>query len=100
MVRTIIFSVALVIAAAVLGHQVKQVGGGRETISVKGLAEKPVTADRAEWTVTLQSQGATIAEALNRLRKEKPALDQFFARAGFEGAAVTASNESSEPNYE
>jgi uncharacterized protein len=100
MVRTIIFSVALVIAAAVLGYQVKQVGGGRETISVKGLAEKPVKADRAEWTITLQSQGATIAEALNRLRKEKPALDQFLARAGFEGAAVTASNESSEPNYE
>jgi hypothetical protein len=100
MVRTIIFSVALVIAAAVLGYQVKQVGGGRETISVKGLAEKPVKADRAEWTITVQVQGATIAEALAKLRKEKPAVDGFLARAGFDAAAVTSSNESSEPNFE
>jgi uncharacterized protein len=100
MLRTIIFAVALVIAAAVLGYQVKQVGGGRETISVKGLAEKPIKADRAEWTVRLQVQGATIAEALGKLRKERPALDQFLLTAGFEKAALTESNESTEPNYE
>ena len=56
MVRTLIFSVALVIAAAVLGYQVKQVGGGRDTISVKGLAEKPVKADRAEWGMKQYTQ--------------------------------------------
>ena len=100
MLRTIIFSVALVIAASVLGYQVKQVGGGRESISVKGLAEKPVKADRAEWTVSLQVKGATIADALGKLRKERPALDQFLGKAGFDAAALTESNESTEPNFE
>jgi uncharacterized protein len=100
MLRTIIFSVALIIAASVLGYQVKQVGGGRESISVKGLAEKPVKADRAEWTVTLQVKGATIADALGKLRKERPALDEFLAKAGFEAAVLTESNESTDPNYE
>jgi hypothetical protein len=99
-IRTIIFSVALVIAAAILGYQVKQVGGGRETISVKGLAEKPVKADRAEWSITLQLQGATIAEALGKLRREKPALDKFLADGGFDKQALTESNESTEPNFE
>jgi hypothetical protein len=100
MLRTIIFSVALIIAASVLGYQVKQVGGGRESISVKGLAEKPIKADRAEWTVNLQVKGATIADALGKLRKERPALDQFLGKAGFEAAVLTESNESAEPNYE
>jgi hypothetical protein len=100
MIRTVIFSIALILAAAILGYQVKQVGGGRETISVKGLAEKPIKADRAEWTVALQAQGATIAEALGKLRKEKPALDQFLATAGFDAGTLTESNESAEPNYE
>ena len=100
MLRTVIFSVALVVAAAILGYQVKQVGGGRESISVKGLAEKPIKADRAEWTVSLQVKGATIAEALGKLRKERPALDQFLATAGFDAASLTESNESTEPNYE
>ncbi len=100
MIRTVIFSIALIIAAAVLGFQVKQVGGGRESISVKGLAEKPIKADRAEWTVRLQVKGANNAEALARLRKEKPALDHFLATVGFERAALTESNEAVEPNYE
>jgi uncharacterized protein len=100
MIRTVIFSVALILAAAVLGFQVKQVGGGRETISVKGLAEKPVKADRAEWTVRLQVKGATIADALGKLRRERPALDEFLVKSGFEKSALTESNEAVEPNYE
>jgi uncharacterized protein len=100
MLRSVIFSIALVIAASVLGYQVKQVGGGRESISVKGLAEKPVKADRAEWRVMLQVKGPTTAEALARLRRERPALDQFLAGAGFDAASRSDSNEATEPNYE
>jgi uncharacterized protein len=99
-IRTIIFSLALIVAAAVLGYQVKQVGGGRETISVKGLAEKPVKADRAEWTVRIQVKGPTIADALGRLRRERPALDEFLAKSGFDKGAIAESNEAVEPNYE
>ena len=100
MIRTVIFSLALIISAAILGYQVKQVGGGRETISVKGLAEKPIRADRVEWTVRIQVKGASNADALARLRKERPAVDEFLARAGFGTAAVSVSNEAVEPNYE
>ncbi len=100
MLRTVIFSIALIVAASVLGYQVKQVGGGRESISVKGLAEKPVKADRAEWTVRIQVQGGTIAEALDKLRRERPQLDGFLAKAGFEAGAIVESNEAVEPNYE
>jgi hypothetical protein len=100
MLRTVVFSIALIIAASVLGYQVKQVGGGRETISVKGLAEKPVKADRAEWKVMIQVKGDTIADALARLRRERPQLDGFLAQSGFDAATVSASNESAEPNYE
>jgi uncharacterized protein len=100
MFRTLIFSVALVIAAAVLGYQIKQVGGGRESISVKGLAEKPIKADRAEWRVMIQVKGDSSADALAKLRRERPLLDQFLATAGFDQASLSDSNESTEPNYE
>src|SRR5688572_5365259 len=100
MLRTVVFSIALVIAASVLGYQVKQVGGGRDTISVKGLAEKPVRADRAEWTVRLQVRGDSIAQALASLRRERPQLDGFLEKAGFDKAAYSETNEAVEPNYE
>jgi uncharacterized protein len=100
MIRTVIFSVALIIAAAVLGLQVKQVGRGTQSISVKGLAEKAVTADAAEWTVGLQVQGATLAEALAKLRRERPALDEFLAKAGITKEEIRDAVEDTEPNYE
>jgi hypothetical protein len=100
MLRTFLFSVALVLAAFVLGYQVKQVGGGHQAISVKGLAEKTVKADSAEWTVGLQAQGATLADALAKLRRERPALDEFLAKAGFKPDAIIEANEDTEPNYE
>ncbi len=100
MLRTVIFSIALVIAASVLGYQVKQVGGGRESISVKGLAEKPVKADRAEWRVMIQVKGDTIAGALEKLRKERPQLDAFLVKSGFAPDSLAESNEAVEPNYE
>lgn len=100
MLRTLVFSIALVLAAAVLGYQVRQLGAGRQTISVKGLAEKPVKADRAEWRVQIQVKGDTIPDALAKLRRERPQLDAFLAQAGFEKASVGETNEAVEPNYE
>jgi hypothetical protein len=35
-------------AAFIFGIQAKQIGAGKQSIAVKGLAEKPVTADYAE----------------------------------------------------
>jgi hypothetical protein len=48
----------------------------------------------------LQVKGATNADALAALRKQKPALDQFLAGAGFEKTVLVESNEAVEPNYE
>ena len=84
MLRTVIFSIALIIAAAVLGYQVKQVGGGREIHFGEGPGRKahqgrPRGVDRA----ACRCKGATIADALGKLRREKPALDQFLVDGGF-----------------
>lgn len=86
-------------AAFIFGIQAKQIGAGRQSIAVKGLAEKPVTADYAEWTVGLRLQGGTFAEALEKLRKERPALDSFLSAQGFAADAVKSGRESVTPNF-
>jgi hypothetical protein len=50
--------------------------------------------------VRLQVRGDSIADALGKLRRERPQLDGFLASAGFDKAALTESNEAVEPNYE
>jgi hypothetical protein len=87
-------------AAFVLGVQVKHIGSGRQSISVKGLAEKPVKADTAEWTIGIRVYGATFAATLARLREERPVLDRFLERQGFNKIDLRESDESVDPNME
>lgn len=96
--ESIIIAVAAVLAAAVLGSQLKVIGSGQQTISVKGLAEKSVRADQVEWTISLNVNGSTFVEALAKLRKEKPSLDQFLDKAGIDVKMRTDSREFVEPH--
>ncbi len=85
-------------AAFIFGIQAKQIGAAKQSISVKGLAEKPIAADYAEWTVGLRVQGGTFADALAVLRKERPALDAFLGAQGFAADALKSERESVTPN--
>jgi hypothetical protein len=94
----VLLALGMSAAAFIFGVQAKHIGAGKQTIAVKGLAEKPIAADYAEWSVGLRGQGNTFADALAKLRKERPALDEFLAAQGFAKDAVTEGNESVTPN--
>ena len=94
-----ILSAGLVLGAFFLGSQTKQIGSGRATVSVKGLAQKPIKADFAEWTVWAGAKGKTFAEALQNLRKEKAALDKFLEKQGFVSQVRKDLNETVDPHY-
>lgn len=87
-------------AAFILGVQAKRAATGQQTITVKGLAEKPVRADRAEWVVTIGTQGETIGEALDELRKERPLLHEFLDAHGLDSVGRQEDNESVRPHYD
>jgi hypothetical protein len=94
----VLLAIGMSLAALIFGIHAKQIGAGRQSITVKGLAEKPVSADAAEWAVGLRVQGPTFADTLAKLRAEKPALDAFLAAQGFAKEAMTDGNESVTPN--
>jgi len=94
-----LLAAGMCIAAFILGTQVRNVGSGRQSISVKGLAEKAVKADRAEWQVGLQARGSTFADALSHLRAAMPKLHAFIAQQGFVQDAISAGDEQVEPFY-
>jgi len=94
----VLLAVGMSSAAFIFGIQAKQIGSGKQSFAVKGLAEKPGVADYAEWTVGIRVQGPTFAGALAALRKERPALDAFLIGQGFANAAVAGGNETVAPN--
>lgn len=100
MVLGLLLALGMSAAAFLLGSQTRHIGSGRQSITVKGLAEKPVKADYAEWRIGIQVRGATFAEALARLRKERPSLSAFLTSQGFDADALKESSESVTPNME
>jgi len=96
----VVLALGAVAAAAILGGDFRNIGSGRQTISVKGLAEKRVRADRAEWTVTVAVKGATFPDTLGRIRKELPELRKFLEAQGLGGAALQEGSESIAANME
>jgi len=95
----LLLSIGLVVGAFVLGTQTKNIGSSRSSVSVKGLAEKPVRADLAEWRVTATAIGTTFPDALAKLRKEKTALDSFLDRQGFKKESRHDGSETVEPRF-
>ncbi len=93
-----LLAAGLVISAAVFGGYARRIGSGKQSISVKGLAEKPIRADYAEWTIGVTAHGASFSEALDKLRRSRPALDEFLKKQGFDKASLSESNEAVEPN--
>lgn len=96
----ILLAIGMSSAAFILGVQAKKAASGQQSITVKGLAVKDVKADNAEWTVTISVNEPTFAEALNKLRAERPALDAFLIKEGLDksswqegGESVTAHTE-------
>ncbi len=94
----VLLALGMSVAAFVFGMQAKQIGAGKQNISVKGLAEKPVKADSGEWSIGVRTEGATFAEALAKMRKGRAVLDQFLVKQGFDAANVKEAVEDVAPN--
>ena len=90
----VLLAIGMSSAAFILGVQAKKAASGQQSITVKGLAVKDVQADNAEWTVTISVNQPTFAEALNKLREQRPALDAFLTKEGLDKSGWTGGGES------
>ncbi len=100
MILGLLLAIGMASAAFILGVQAKRAVAGNQSISVKGLAEKPIKADRAEWVVGVGAIASTEAEALKQLAVERKVLDAFLVKQGLDDSMWKIGIETLEPNYE
>jgi uncharacterized protein len=100
MILGLLLAVGMASAAFILGVQAKRAVAGSQSISVKGLAEKPIKADRAEWVVGVGVIAATEDQALKKLAAERKVLDSFLTKQGLDESTWTVDLEDLNPHFE
>ncbi|MCL2591211.1 MAG: SIMPL domain-containing protein [Betaproteobacteria bacterium] len=97
---SIVLAIGLAVSSFILGTHFKTLGNHQQKITVKGLAEKEVKADLAEWSVGIAVKEENFAKTLQKLRASRPALDEFLKRQGFPETEIVVGSESVVPNME
>lgn len=102
---------ALLISAALLGSSVI-VGGyllgdglrrarmADRSVTVRGLAERDVTANLASWTIVFTAQGSQLEAVQAESDRDARAVAAFFREAGFPADAVTDSGAGVSQHYD
>lgn len=96
----LLLAIGMASAAFILGVQAKRAVSGQQSITVKGLAEKPIKADSAEWTITIGVSSDTQANALNTLAVELKVVQTFLEKQGLDQSTWTIDVETIGPHYE
>ncbi|HSI43401.1 MAG TPA: SIMPL domain-containing protein [Methylotenera sp.] len=96
----ILLAIGMSAAAFILGVQGKRAVSGQQSITVKGLAEKPIKADSAEWTLTISVTQPTQAAALEKLATERKVVEAFLVKQGLTAETWTTDVETLNPHYD
>ncbi len=100
MILGFLLAIGMASAAFILGVQAKRAVAGQQSISVKGLAEKPIKADNADWSISVGVSSDTQANALKVLEQERKVVEGFLSEQGFAAENIAVDIESLAPHYE
>lgn len=96
----LLLAIGMASAAFILGVQAKRAVAGQQSITVKGLAEKPIKADSAEWQINVGVTADNQADALALVAQERKVVEDFLLKQGFAAENITSDVESLAPHYE
>jgi len=96
----LLLAIGMASAAFILGVQAKRAVSGQQSITVKGLAQKPIKADSAEWTINIGVTDATQRGALDKLAVEMKVLEAFLEKQGLAKDSWVADVENIHDHYD
>ncbi len=96
----LLLAIGMASAAFILGVQAKRAVSGQQSITVKGLAEKPIKADSAEWSINVGVTAQTQSEALQAVAQERKVVEAFLTKQGLSSETWSVDVETISPHYE
>ncbi|WP_324076550.1 MAG: SIMPL domain-containing protein [Erythrobacter sp.] len=92
-----IVSLGLVAGGYLLGNGLLRAKDAERAVTVRGLAERDVTADLATWTISYSTTSTDLGAAQAKVRADTATIETFFKELGFPADALqpTGANVSS-----
>jgi hypothetical protein len=78
-----ILAVGLIAGGYLLGNGLLRAKDADRSVTVRGVAEREVTADLATWTISYSATSGDLASAQAKVREDTAALEAFFKELGF-----------------
>lgn len=95
-----IIAIGIVLGGYMLGDGLLRAKEAERSVTVRGLAERDVTADLATWTISYSASSTNLAQAQAKVRGDTQSIEAFFKELGFPADALqpTGANVSSYTN--
>jgi hypothetical protein len=90
LIAAAILALGVIIGGYLLGDGLKRARMADRAVTVRGLAERDVTADLATWTIAYSEQGTELGAVQAAIGEDTRAITEFFRRAGFKDEEVTS----------
>ena len=95
----LLLALSMASAAFILGVQAKRAESRQQSIAVKGLAEKPIQVDSADWTITVSVNDDTQAKALQAAARTRRIVEALLAKQDFDKSAWSVDLEKINPHF-
>ncbi len=83
-----ILAVGMIAGGYLLGDGLLRAKDAERAVTVRGLAERDVTADLATWTISYSASSTSLAEAQAKVRGDTQSIEAFFKELGFPAEAL------------
>jgi len=96
----VIFSLGVVLAGYLLGDGLRRAKMAERSVTVRGLAERNVTADLATWSIAFSEEGPELAPVQASVDEKRRAVRAFFERMGFKAEEIAETGVSVNSQYD
>ncbi|ANY20913.1 hypothetical protein A6F68_02415 [Tsuneonella dongtanensis] len=83
-----VLAAGLIAGGYLLGNGLLRAKEAERAVTVRGLAERDVTADLATWTISYSDTGTDLSAVQAKVRADTTAIEQFFSGLGFPADAL------------
>jgi hypothetical protein len=86
----VVLAGGLVVGGYLLGDGLRRAHAAERSVTVRGLAERDVTADLATWTIAYSATGTDLPTVRSEIEANTAALKDYFRTLGFPADALSA----------